>query len=477
MTASHLFLIATLLFGFFSPFFSQGTITVKNDRVEFLIPHEIVFSLSAASDKPINKVTLLYRSNAQSCQENWARQALEVKASPTIDLDWTWDLNLSQSLPPGAEISWQWKIEDSSGQTLLTSTQTAVVEDTQHDWKSLSQKNVTVYWTEGSQSFGQQLLDLAVVSLNRIEAKTGLATQKPVRVTVYPSTEALKEAILGEADWIGGVAFPEYGVSILAITPGEYSWSREVIPHELAHVVTMQYMDACMGTNTPTWFIEGLAVFLEGAKDQTGLQYMNNALRKDAITPLNRLNSGFSADSYEALINYTQSGDVIRFMVDTYGVETMTAMLTSLHNGEIFSEALMTNYGVDVNGLDSAWRVSLGYAALNMTDPEPTQQGGKPIRTAVPTLSLYTANVQTPTPTVENTPTSLPPTSTPVPVPTQTPQPVSTQGSGTSTPDGSGANHSPLPCGATAIIPMVGMAFLLHRQRRHTASSKPQHLG
>ncbi|HPH97697.1 MAG TPA: peptidase MA family metallohydrolase [Anaerolineaceae bacterium] len=474
MIKFNFFLIAALFLNLVNPILPQGIITVKTDRVEFDLPHKVIFSLSAASDQPIQKVTLLYRSNVQACQENWARQEQEVKASPSVDLSWTWDLNRSQSLPSGAEISWQWKIEDATGQTLLTSTQTIMVEDTHHGWNKLSQKNVTVYWTEGSQAFGQQILDLALASLNRIETKTGLVTDKPVRITVYPSTNALKEAILGEADWIGGVAFPEYGVSLLAITPGEYSWSRAVIPHELAHVVTLQYTDSCMGTNTPVWFIEGLAVFLEGSQDQAGLQYMNKALKENKLTPLNRLNSVFSADSLEALINYTQSGDVIRFMVDSFGVEKMNAMLTDLHNGDIFSDALMKNYELDVNGLDSAWRVSLGYDPLETSDSEPASQNAKPTRTPVPTLAIYSANVQTATLPPENTPTPLPPTATPVPQPTETPPPAAAQPSPTA--EAQNTKTNPLPCGAAAIIPMAGAAFLLRRQRPGKAAPKPDHI-
>jgi hypothetical protein len=100
---------------------------------------------------------------------------------------------------------------------------------------------------------------------------------------------------------------------------------------------------------------------------------------------------------------------VVNFMVKIYGRAKMTTLLTSLRDGQTIDEALQTIYGFDTDGLEAAWRESIGaptHAAGQDATPVPTP-------TVVPTIvpigaaPVSTAVISTPHPT-EVLPTATP---------------------------------------------------------------------
>ncbi len=421
------------------PLKAQSSIEVQDNRLVVQFPDSLTFELEAQSEFEIENITLVYGTDSLSCQRGGSLQPIDFEPDTEIGVDWEWELRRSGALPPGTEVWWQWELEDASGSQITTERQTLVVEDDSHNWRERNREGVTVYWYDGSLAFGEAMLEETVTSLQQISADIGVALPDTTQVWIYSSAEAVQEAVVNVPEWTGGVAFSEYGISVLGVAPGQLDWAREIVPHELTHLVIGVRTFNCRGVHLPTWLNEGLARYSEGLSSPEELDRLEAALEQDRLPALRSLASGFSAYSDAANLAYTQSHEAVRFLIEQYGSEQMDLLLTTMQSGLDVDDALTAVYGFDTNGLDAAWRTTQGFV------PTPTieidEQALAATATLVPTLALGGVPViqvtetetatATPVPVVETAiATAVPPTNTITPtqtetaVPTATPRPI-----------------------------------------------------
>jgi hypothetical protein len=399
----------------------QLALTVERNEVELDFPTSLTFHLEASAPHQIEKVYLNYGTNGRGCLQGISIQTADIEPGTQVTTKWEWDFKQSGSLPPGAEIWWEWELLLDNGERLLTERQTYTLEDPRLTWKHLEDDRLTVYWVEGSSTFAQQILNITQNSLERLEAELGIQSQDTIRLTIYPDIDDLQGAFLYLSDWAGGVAISEFNTFIMAVPPDALDWAEEIIPHELTHLVVDMRMFNCLGISLPTWLSEGLAVAGEGDLSEEEIQQLVDKLEADALPGLVTLTSGFSVNGDEARLSYLHSGAIIFYLLETYGPEKLDQLLSVMQGGKNANPALLEVYGQDTAGIDQAWRASLGYGEA------PLQQiVNTPLPfTPVPTLALWTAAValtptptQTPLPPSTSTPTPLPPTAVPTSPPT-----------------------------------------------------------
>ncbi len=220
-------------------------------------------------------------------------------------------------------------------------------------------------------------------------ANTGAALEDPVRLYIYASSADLRGSMIFPQEWTGGVAFTEYGVVTIGIPPdaGGLAWGTRAIAHELTHLVVHQ-VTFNPYNSLPTWLDEGLARFSEGLSTDEA-RAVREALDQNTLPPLRTLANAFPADEARARLAYAQSGQVVQFMIVTYGPEKVAALLATVQSGKQIDPALLEVYGFDTDGLDNAYRVSMGAAPLPTAQPTSTAAAVE--RTPVPTLALWTA--------------------------------------------------------------------------------------
>jgi hypothetical protein len=405
---------------------AETPIQVETDKAILNLPGGINFSLSVESTAEIKNITLLYGTSERTCHEELSRQEITIDPDKKLDVNWLLDFKKSDVLPPGVQLWWQWEITDASGNSLQTEKKTLTVEDQRHPWFSKTNKNLTVNWYKGSESFGSKLLSIASNGMRRLESDMGIQFTEPITLTIYPTSSEMQEVMVYSQQWAGGVAFSKFNIILLTISPDELAWAQNSLPHELSHLVVEARIDNCLGATIPTWLNEGLAVFAEGKISSIYNQTVMQALMADELPSLNSLSNGFPAYSKEATLAYAQSGMIVDYLITEYGPEKMDALLTNIQNGGMIDKALREVYGFDTGELDSAWRQSQGFSALyaNAT-PEIAVT-----RTSIPTLALWTAPVRassTPilqptaiSPTVQST-VLLTSTAEPTPLPEITP--------------------------------------------------------
>lgn len=388
---------------------SASGVTVNTNEARLDFPEKITFRVAAQAGANIDRVTLIYGVSAERCVNGQARHEMNFTPAPTVDLDWEWDFFRAGDVPPGAEVWWQWEIHASDGAELLTDVQRLVIEDPNFQWKSRTDGQVTLYWAEGTDTFGATLLDIATGGLERLAEISNLTPTGHVRITIYPSVDDLIGALNHTTDWMGGVAFPEYRIILLAIEPDtDMVWPRDSIPHELAHLVFDQRTANCLGGYPPSWLNEGFAMYAEGSVSEEDSAPVLEALKNGTLQSFTSIANGFPADAQRAHLAYAQSKMMVDFIIQTYGVETFDALLDQFTNGENTNDALIAVFGLDTNGLDQTWRASLGFGTAPTPDfATPTAAA---TFTAIPTLALSspfqpqaTATVAPPTSTAEPT--------------------------------------------------------------------------
>ena len=276
-----------------------------------------------------------------------------------VDTEWTWEMLQSGSLPPGSQLWWRWRITDANGNETVTDTKTATWLDETHNWKTVQNGDyLRLHYYEGNQSYINTLSQAAADGLKFNETQSGLKADEPIDLYIFANTDDMKDAILYEPSWTGGQAFPAQNIVIIGIAPNEMDWGKDAIIHELTHVLVGHLTFSCLG-DVPTWLNEGLAVYSEGQLDQGSQNQLDQAISDNTLLSVRSLSGGFSEVSDKALLSYSQSYSLVKFLIETYGQDKMTALLVTLRDGTAIDEALQKTYGFDVEGLEDTWRQAI----------------------------------------------------------------------------------------------------------------------
>jgi len=381
--------------------FAASHADVADDQVTFSFPNTATFSATLSADASITSVTLEYGNEQLTCGDVVAKAYPQITPGTTVQAEWTWDMRQSGSLPPGTQIWWRWLYTDVTGAQFVGETQTATWLDDVHDWQTITSGDLRLHWYGNDKAFAQTMLDAGLEGLRRNKEQAGLGTDAPIDLYVYPNYEDMKDAILYEPSWTGGMAFPEHNIFIMGISASDSTWDQNTVIHELTHILIGHFTFSCIGS-VPTWLNEGLAMFSEGKLDSSMQSQLDQAIRDDTVLTVRSLNGGFSELSDKANLSYGQSQSIVSFLIEKYGQEKLTQLLIALRDAKPIDDALLEVYGFDTDGLEDAWRQSVG-AAPRAVSAQPTSQ---PTPTFVPTYVPVSGAPLAVTPTPYAVPTS-----------------------------------------------------------------------
>jgi hypothetical protein len=307
---------------------------------------------------------------AEVVSEGWA----DFAPANRIEASWVWDM-ANASLPPGADVTYWWMIEDDDGNMVETSPKIMHFDDNRFTWRSLISSagedgGMTLYWYTGSGSFAQELMDNCEEGLASLTQDIGTYPEKPIKIYVYESIGDLKGAMVFSQEWTGGVAFVDFGIIAISISPSQLEWGKRALVHELTHLVVHQATFSPYG-QLPLWLDEGLATYSEGELDSDLHSSLNRAISEGTLISVRSLCSPFSAYFDKARLSYAQSYSLVKYLLDSYGQDKMLDLLTILKQGSTYDEALNEVYGFDIDGLDAAWQATL-------TSPVALARNGEP---------------------------------------------------------------------------------------------------
>ncbi len=356
-----------LLLGLFVPsgLSAGNSLSITESSVVVNFPASLTFNITAASDVNITDIRLHYVVDRMTYAKIVSEIPVQFTPATRVTAQWVWDMRISGGMPPGSSIDCWWTVSDASGEKLETAPSRVSLEDNRYDWRNITRGNIKLYWYEGDDSFASALMDAVQAALSRLADNTGAALEDPVRLYIYASTADLQGSMIFPQEWTGGVAFSEYGIITIGITPNSagLDWGKGAITHELTHLVVHQ-VTFNPYNSLPTWLDEGLAMVSEGAPDSEFADIFAQAKSNNILISIRSLSSPFSANTYDSLLSYAESYEVVSYLINEFGRDKMLALLNTFKQGSGYDEALNKVYGFDMDGLNVAWQASFEGAAV-----------------------------------------------------------------------------------------------------------------
>jgi hypothetical protein len=373
-TALAVTLLLILMAALLSPslVFAGDALSITGSSVVIDFPSRLIFNISAQSDVDISDIRLHYRINRIELAGITSEIYIEFTPATSVTEEWVWDMRKTGGLPPGSSLDYWWTVTDEDGKSIQTEPSEVLISDNRYEWRSLTEGKVTLYWYEGDDSFGEELMATAQDALDRLGEEAGAELENPVSLYIYASSEDLRGSLIFPQEWTGGVAFTRYGIVAIGIAPvsSQIEWGKGAIAHELTHLVIHQ-VTLNPYNDLPTWLDEGLAMNAEGELDPGFTGILDNARGEGNLISVRSLASPFSTDANQSYLSYAQSYALVRYLIDEYGQAKMFELLSTFRQGSGYDAALEKVYGFDMDGLDARWRDAAGVISPVTTPAQP----------------------------------------------------------------------------------------------------------
>ncbi len=390
-------------------------------------PDDLTFTIQVRSDGgDIVDAALFYRIGWGEAEAVGIPEPFTPAAQVT--LTYVWDTG-GDTIPPFVEITYYWRIIDSAGNAHTTSPIHTEYADHSHDWQSLGDEHVIVYWYDQPDDFGAALFEAAADGYDHVISITGATTERTARVVIYNDQDDFCSFYAPNScqDWVGGQTF-----SGLTVQWGnDLEWlTYDIVPHELAHVFYNEvFRDTWTGV--PTWFNEGIAVYNERHDHVGDMDAVLDAAAADELIPLRHMATQASGQAHGSVhFWYAEAYSLVAFIADVYGEQKLGEVILTLADNHPMEETLQLALDMDMIEFEMGWREWLGYPVDSIPTPvtlptvaiatiplPPTMPRGEPAATATPT-SIVPAATPTPGAPTAALPTPTPPlTGMPAPFP------------------------------------------------------------
>lgn len=333
---------------------SAETPTVQGMRFENNWPDSVTVTALVDSADQIESATFLYAVLPEGAA---TREPAEIQAGDVTRI--TAELPTRTPMiwiPAGADFEWHWEFRYESGEIAETDSQVWRYEDPRFEWESLKEGVLEVAYYD-DRGVAELMLREGLDALEEISPFLGLDELIPMKVYVWANSDDAREVERIESE-----AFEESvitgGTRVLADLVHIYTPSRWVVRHELTHVLTKLAGEGPYG-DLPAWLDEGMATIAEGdwlERRGGALQY---AINNDLVLSLRSMESPSNRPGFVDIF-YGQSAAIVLFLISEYGQEKMNDLFLEFKEGESVEDALMSVYGYDRDGLDNAWRASVG---------------------------------------------------------------------------------------------------------------------
>lgn len=192
------------------------------------------------------------------------------------------------------------------------------------------------------------------------EIEEALGRDLDNELTIHVVTHAGQVAkATGMPTWASGVASPSRGEIAISLhdPDGSRSDLDTLLRHELVHVALFRATD---GAELPRWFHEGVAESIANEVSLMRAETLAGAVFGPGVPALDQLEAAFHGDAQQAAIAYAAARDFATWLRyhDPDEAE-FRQLLSQLHNGRAFEQAVEDAYGVPLAELDRDWRAGL----------------------------------------------------------------------------------------------------------------------
>ena len=214
---------------------------------------------------------------------------------------------------------------------------------------------VRVTFEPADAPFVEHVLDVVREASPHLRATLGLPAADTIHVHIAPTQEAFLTYTPGAIpDWGAGYAVPHRRLVVLRsprIT-GTYDGSRELVIHELAHVMLHS---ALRGADIPRWLDEGFAMHMArewGFWDRASLVVAvvsGNLVSLGAIQGVNKF------PEHRAQLAYQESALAVQYILQRYGEAGLHTLFDGLRRTGSIDQASFDAFGVSIVGFERDW--------------------------------------------------------------------------------------------------------------------------
>jgi hypothetical protein len=161
----------------------------------------------------------------------------------------------------------------------------------------------------------------------------------------------------------------EVGASDTALVSRDTEF-LDIVRHELAHVVTRAATQGHL-VDIPIWINEGMSTYAQNNLLPNEESALGSAIQRNAVLPITSLGASARGTGSVVSLFYAQSGSIVAFLIETQGEEKWGEFIAAMKN-DTPEGALESVYGMDLLGLENAWRQAVGLPAVDLSAPQPT---------------------------------------------------------------------------------------------------------
>jgi tetratricopeptide (TPR) repeat protein len=210
-------------------------------------------------------------------------------------------------------------------------------------------------------------------AIAKYEQKYKLKLDGPVQVEVYPNHEDFAVRTVGMPG-MGSILGVTFGYAVAMDSPsgrkpGSFHWAT-TLWHEMSHVYTLTLTHH----RVPRWFTEGLAVHEETAVspewgDRLGPEEIT-AIKEKQLLPVVDLDRGFVHPTrpQQVVISYFQAGKICDYITDTWGWDTILAMLKDYADGEETPAVIRKELKIEPEEFDKRFLAHLDTQTKNVVE-------------------------------------------------------------------------------------------------------------
>ena len=318
-------------------------------------PLALNFAVRITSSVNITDVRLRYKIEQLSFADVTGEAYIVFKPGLVIEAAYKMDLRKIGGLPPGAILKYWWLAKDTAGNIMESTPTNFQITDNRYKWQTLKQGKINLFWYQGDSSFAAALMSTAQSAIVQLQKDTGAVPDRDIYIYIYADSNALQGSMIYPNEWTGGVAFTQYSIIAIGISPSNLTWGQGAMTHELTHNIINQ-VTFNPYSDLPVWLNEGLAMHNQGPLTAQFTGPLAAAVSGNKLFSVRSLCSPFSAYSDKASLSYAQSASLVDYLVTQYGSAKMLTLLTTFKGGSTYDDAFQTVYGLNIEGLDAKWK-------------------------------------------------------------------------------------------------------------------------
>ena len=232
-------------------------------------------------------------------------------------------------------------------------------------WRTVQAMYTRIHAHPDDLGTARALADHADQSVPLLSNALGVPSGATIEIFLAPDTETFRDMQPGRVpEWADGTAWPNRGLVFLRsnrVRIGVDEPLTTVLDHELVHIILGR---AFSPRPVPSWLQEGAAQLLAHQYSPELTDRLASGLLGDSLLRLDEITRGFPKDAGRARLAYAQSADLVAYLQNTYGEESLSTVTRGLASGKSVDRALRDATGVSAFELDQAWRQRLGASPM-----------------------------------------------------------------------------------------------------------------